>query len=402
MRLMMRAFVPRMPSTASCWLIAFFFGIWAFNAIAAQTDADIAASTEAVDGERLERSYDVASGGRWSVHRERLVFAESGGGSLADIDLVERGHGAALHAAVDPYDDSIWVGTDARLVLHFTTDGALVGGATLAGRVDAIAVALDGTCWTIGEGALVHLSVSASVLETLATPLTHDGGAQSLAIDSLRDQLWLANARGVWRIPLDRMREATLVDVEGAHSISVDPHTGDLWLLRDGELVRVDRHGTRQRAFELSADLRLEPAVLDYDVIDQAIVIRTKGIALSFPREAGIEKATPNVGGSMVMAPPFAIAPTVTLVRPPSGAATMETKPDLTLDIGARCNGERCIPPHDYMEHIELDAMIDGGPVSPGLVRKRCRRDHARRATRGRRASDRSARYGSVCAQSVA
>ena len=60
------------------------------------------------------------------------------------------------------------------------------------------------------------------------------------------------------------------------------------------------------------------------------------------------------------MAPPFAVMPSVTLIRPPSGAATMDAKPELTLQVGALCNDERCALPSDYVEHIELDAQIGG------------------------------------------
>ena len=362
MRLMMRARVVRIVSMASAALIV-VAGILVLDAIAAPpADAGPSTSTGVNAGasKRLERAYGVASGGHWSVRDDRLIFTDSVGRSLADIDLVERGYGSARHAAVDPYDYSIWVGTDARLILHFSVDGRLLAGTTLRGDAEAMAVALDKTCWVVSDGAVFQLSESAAVRETLAIPLTPGDGATSLAVDSLRDQLWLANMRGVRRVPLDRTREATMVDVTGAHSIALDPYTGELWLLTDEELVSVDRHGNRQQAFALPTELSSEAAVLDYDAVDQALIIRTKTKGLWFPHEAGIAKAMPTVGGSIVMAPPFAVMPSVTLIRPPSGAATMDAKPELTLQVGALCNGERCALPSDYVEHIELDAQIDG------------------------------------------
>ena len=353
---MMLARLPRMLSTAA-WLIT-VVGMSAFSALAASVNVETTAG--AMDGERFERGYAVAGGGQWSVRGEGLVFIDSSGRPSTDIALAKRGYGTALHAAVDPYDNSIWIGTDARLVLHFSVHGTLLGGTTLPGSVEAIAVALDKTCWIVSDGAISHLSESAAVLESFATSLRPGDGVTSLAVDSLRDQLWLANTRGVWRIPLDRAREATTADVTGAHSIALDPLTGELWLLTDDELVSVDHHGNRQQKLPVPTELSIEAAVLDYDAVNRVVIIRTNTQGLSFSREAGIAKAMPTVGGSIVMAPPLAIMPTVKLIRPPSGAATLDTKPELTLQVDALCNGERCAPPSEYVDGIELDAQIDG------------------------------------------
>ena len=180
MRLMMPARLPRMLSTPAAWLIT-VVGMLAFNALAAL--ANVETPTGASDGERFERGYAVAGGGHWSVRGERLVFTDSGGRPSAHIDLAERGYGTALHATVDPYDNSLWVGTDTRLVLHFSVDGTLLAGTTLPGNAEAIAIALDKTCWIVSDRAVFHLSESAAVLETLATSLPPGDGATSRARD---------------------------------------------------------------------------------------------------------------------------------------------------------------------------------------------------------------------------
>ena len=70
----------------------------------------------------------------------------------------------------------------------------------------------DGRCRRIGHrarpdavatqrGEVIHLSTSATVLETYATLAKDDDPMAGLAVDSLRDQFWFATPRGVWRVP---------------------------------------------------------------------------------------------------------------------------------------------------------------------------------------------------------
>jgi len=126
-----------------------------------------ASASDGVAG--ITRIAETANGGSWSLRGQRLEFADNFGEITADIDLGERGYGVGLRLAVDPYDQSAWLGTDIRLLLNFSTSGALLAGNSLTGDVDALAIALDQTPWVVSEGAVLHLSRSASVLETYAT-----------------------------------------------------------------------------------------------------------------------------------------------------------------------------------------------------------------------------------------
>ena len=95
-------------------------------------------------------------------------WAKQSGG--ANIALVEQGYGSATHIAVDPFDDSAWITTDAPLLLHFSTSGALLGGTSLHAAADALYLALDQTPWLLVRGEALHLSRSGEELERRSAP----------------------------------------------------------------------------------------------------------------------------------------------------------------------------------------------------------------------------------------
>jgi len=323
-----------------------------------------ASASDGVAG--ITRIAETANGGSWSLRGQRLEFADNFGEITADIDLGERGYGVGLRLAVDPYDQSAWLGTDIRLLLNFSTSGALLAGNSLTGDVDALAIALDQTPWVVSEGAVLHLSRSASVLETYATFAGTDVPVTGFVVDSLRDQFWLANSHRLWRIPF-RRGDATGTDiasVDEPRAIALDSRSGRLWILTKNELISVDHDGTRRRSVEVPADPHADSATLDFDDVRERLVITTAARVFGIDRDGRVNDEGPSDGAAAVIsAVPFAIVPSVALIRPPAGAATSDRTPELILQLGARCNATRCAPP-EYVGSITFDAQLDGNVAS--------------------------------------
>jgi hypothetical protein len=320
---------------------------------------------------RRPRIAETVNGGSWSLDGERLEFADKFGQSAVQIDLGERGYGIGLDFAVDPYDHSAWLGTDLRLLLHFSTDGTLLGGASLTGNVDALVIALDQTPWIVSQGAVLHLSGSARVLESYATPAKPDEALTGFAVDSLRDQLWFGTSSGLWRIPFHHSGAAgtDTVGVQEPRAIALDPRSGDLWILTKDDLVVVDHAGTPQSSVEVPADARADPARLDFDSTRERAVVRAETRVFVVGRDGQVEgeRQSAVAAAADIAAAPFAIVPTAALIRPPAGAATGDPLPELTMQLGAQCNAFRCAPA-PYVDSIALNAQLDGNAASHRVV----------------------------------
>lgn len=356
---------------AFVWLCAAIAGfpasVGCTHATATDAALPVALRASPSDGvARITRIAETADGGSWSLRGQRLEFADNFGEIAADVDLGERGYGVGLRLAVDPYNHSAWLGTDTRLLLNFSTSGALLAGTSLTGDVDALAIALDQTPWVVSEGAVLHLSRSASVLETYATFAGTDAPVTGFVVDSLRDQFWLANSHGLWRIPFRRgdVAGTGVASIDEPRAIALDSRSGRLWIMTKDELVSVDHDGTRRPPVEVPADAHADSATLDYDEVGERVVVRTAARVFGIDRDGRVNHEGPSDGAAAVISTvPFAIVPSVALIRPPAGATTSDRTPELILQLGARCNATRCAPP-EYVGSITFDAQLDGNVAS--------------------------------------
>src|SRR5882672_2272357 len=230
-----------------------------------------------------------ADGGVWATTGERLLRLSADAAVRADIDLDAEGYGRGLALAVDPFDDSAWMTTDAALLLHFDRDGSLVTGMTLAAAADALAVALDQAPWVLAGGHLLHFS---PIGASLALSGYDAAGAGSIrwAVDALRDRIWIADSHGLRRIGPAGNGLSILANVRPGpmHAMTLDPRTGDLWFIVDGSLTAIDPEGATLREFALPAMRDGEPAALYYDAVRDAIVLRTRADYTMLSRDGRI------------------------------------------------------------------------------------------------------------------
>jgi len=329
-------------------------------------DAAADAVAAAASASAAHEAAQTVGGGTWSLDGERLLFAASSEADGANIALVEHGYGAATRLAVDPFDDSAWITTDASLLLHFSTSGALLGGTSLHAVADALYVALDQTPWLLVRGEVLHLSRAGDELDRHSAPDLPGDGPIGFAVDSLRDQLWITGARTLWRIDMlgDGSGWRAVAVLDEPRATALDARSGEVWALVAGALVVIDAEGNARLRLPLPEDAR-DAAILDYDAEHAVAMVRTPSRSLRISRDGRtIAKPTTATEGTYAKPAPLRISPTLSLIRPPAGGATYERRPALALQLGAACNAAPCTLPRSYAEGIGLIAKLDGAGAS--------------------------------------
>jgi hypothetical protein len=297
-------------------------------------------------------------GGAWAISEDRVLRFASDGSTRVEVDLTHQGYGRAERLAVDPYDDSAWIGTDARLLLHISHAGEVIQGISFDEGRASFVIALDRTIWALADGRLLHRTLDGSQLDVPKQSLDH---VTHLAVDSLRRVVWVADADGVQRISLDgeAMRAVTTSPVS---ALALDLRGGNLWVAGDDTLMALDANGDLRAEIPLPAG-RSGAIALLFDDDDDTLFVKGSDSLLRVGRDGRVS-ASAAVAESMVLAipAPTRILPTIALVRPPAGGATYERFPDLTIRLAALCSDKPCDLP-DYVDRLLVSVDVDGVPA---------------------------------------
>ena len=282
-------------------------------------------------------------------------------------DLADTGYGIPLAAATDPYDDSVWIATDALLLLHFLRDGSLVHGTSIASLPAALAIGLDQSVWLATGEAVLHFGRYGERL----SPLPFDGrreDVRALAVDSLRDRLWVATAAGVTVFATDPGNARPPVEIAhgDATALVLDPRSGALLAIVDGSLVAIDGEGV-SRSLDRVLPEGERPLTLHFDADSGALVAATSEGIVEFGSDGAVVERRAVQSGSPVPAAPFRIDPWLALMRPPDGAALQNPNAEIVLRIGATCNGLPCAI-DGYLRDAHVDAMLDGVSLGESTV----------------------------------
>lgn len=328
-----------------------------------------ATQIEAINGVRiLAATHD---GGAWAMGAARLVRLSGAGAVSVDIDLVASAYGQGVSLAVDPYDDSVWVATDTRLLLHLSSDGALVQGTLLPAVADALNVAFDQNPWFLMGGELVHFSGNAVSFTGLSQDTGAAGTAAELAIDSLRGHAWIAGSRTLSRIATDRGAPGVVPEVvfDAPRAIALDVCSGELWTIVDTRLLAIDRDGTHRIVLDLPTSLQHDAVALRYDYDRASVLLQIPGRLARIAGDGRILEESPLPPGAFAASPPpLRVDPALALIRPPAGAATFDRSPDLTLRVSALCNGTPCDLQAAYARDLRILATINGVAASDAIV----------------------------------
>ncbi len=289
--------------------------------------------------------------------------------ALANVDLAGRGFGAAIMTATDAYDGSVWVATDASLLLHFARDGSLRHGTTLTAPAAALATDLDQSAWLVANRELLHFARDGTWLATRALGLGDDESVTSLVIDALRDRVWIATNHGIYRTgrSIDSgSSSATLLRGE-ATALALDPRSGVLLAIVDGFLIGFDVE-TEQRRESTQLLMQGEQALgLLYEPTEAVFIVETTAGLLRIASDGRALERLPAAASAIVWPAPFRIEPTLALVRPPDGGATTDAHGEVMLRVGASCNGTACEVPF-YVRNLRVDASLGGVSLGEPVI----------------------------------
>ncbi len=286
--------------------------------------------------------------------------------SLTSVPLVEAGYGTGVTFAVDPYDGSAWVATNARLLLHVGVDGGLLAGTTLHEVPDALAVALDQSVWLLAGGSLAHHARDGSWMETRPVPAPPESLATTIAVDSLGDRLWVVSSNAIVPIMLDPGRlppDRVTLECDTAAS-ALDARNGRLYVSCADRLLALGRDGTQIFDIGLKAFGIKSVESLVFDAASDAIVVvspegRWRVSAGGTPEKLDAIDAT-----RLADTPPFSILPMLELIRPPQGGATDDPAAELMFGVGASCAGRTCALPTGYAAGMTLSVELNGARIA--------------------------------------
>ncbi|HJU21580.1 MAG TPA: Ig-like domain-containing protein [Casimicrobiaceae bacterium] len=317
-----------------------------------------------------------SDGGAWLIAESALRSLASDGAVERAIDVADRGFGIPIQAAADPYDGSVWTTTDASLLLHFSRDGELRYGTSIANNVSNMVVDASGDVWWVAGAELIHLSRDENRLETRSLRVRADD-INALAIDVLHDRIWIAAISGVYSMPLhDSSMPVTRILERETTALALDAVSGTALAIVDSTAIAID---DALHPVWLSVS---EPALaVAYDAQERAFVVETEsafvrlvsdGRDVAHAEQTKLSGKVLRVAGErreeLRGASPLRLAPMLALVRPPSGGAVSDPRTEIILRVGASCNGTACAAMPAYLRQMRVDAWVDDASLGEAFV----------------------------------
>jgi hypothetical protein len=309
-----------------------------------------------------------SDGGTWLLAADGLWSITPEGDVELHFDSAARGLGNPERLAADAYDGSAWVATDAPLLLHVARDGTLLHGTSLAAPAAALATDLAQAAWVVTGPMLVHHAHDGSAIATRSLGLARDENAMALAIDAFHGRIWLGTTAALYYLSSDDATVPPRPVIRGEITgLTLDQLTQTTLAIADGALVAFDGTERRQDPARLLA--ANEPArAVAYNASTDAFIGETAGASVEVGSDHHLLLRASSASGSLLAGTPLRVAPTIALVRPPSGGAVADPAAEIVLGIGAECNGRACAMPSSYMLQARIDASIGGMRLGDATV----------------------------------
>lgn len=309
-----------------------------------------------------------SKGGAWVVTSTELIRFSSDGMRQLVITRESLDLKGKPVLAVDPWDDSLWLGTEKNL-LHINATGEILQKLTLLGHDSdpvVIEVGMDQSIWYLTQKSLKHYSSTGAILVEVPLKSLLEGHVRHMVLDPLNPIIWISadneDDHETESKKYDASYSHTLLklDFSGMNmtSLSVatpnlrdiafnsqngDPQNGILWALSDHKLFRYRADGT----LDVSIDLR----ALNLSSVS-GLTLSTGSENLWISHRSGVTALSKD--GSLLAslatdkkinyadATLLHVAPTLSLMSPPVSLLSNNTMPIYILSYGADCNGLPC------------------------------------------------------------
>lgn len=277
----------------------------------------------------------------------------------------------ALRIRLDPFDDTLWVAGDRRIVHLDASAAGIVAAFDAPGDIRRLRIGLDQNLWVLGKRKLWRFDRQGTLLEDRPLDAAFLGEAKYFVVDELRDTIWIAGETQVARTTASAPGAAVIVAQvpDGTTGFALDPITGRVWFGRPGAIEALSPDGTPFTRVELAPlgltglhKLRFDPASRSLWAGFSQQLARFSDAGEPVAIVAAVDYDDEAIG-----VPPFKVRPRVSLERPPENGIVDRRRPVFELQYSARCNGRDCEAPQTYFSAVELSASLNGAQIGTGF-----------------------------------
>lgn len=277
----------------------------------------------------------------------------------------------ALRIRLDPFDDSLWV-TGERRIVHFDADAVGVLDAFNApAEIRRFRIGMDQKLWVLGKRKLWRFNRRGSLLEERPLDAVLQGEARHFVVDELREAIWVAGDTQVARMSAVTTEPPVIVAQipEGTTGFALDPISGRVWVGRGTSIDGLNPDGTPFMRIDVAAlgftglhKLRFDPASRSLWAGFSQQLVRFGDTGAPVAAFAAVDFDDEAVG-----VPPFKIRPRLSLERPPENGLVNTALPLFELQYSARCNGRACDVPATFLSSLELSATLNAVEIGAGF-----------------------------------
>lgn len=304
--------------------------------------------------------------GAYVLTQKTLLKLDDNGAALYEREVA--GLGAKLANAdqvlVDPADRSIWLG-DTNTLAHLSGEGALIAAMKAPGPIRAMAIGQDRSLWLLGNKVLWQLDKSGQLLATRDLKGVREM-PKMLALDSLGSVIWVAGEKSVSRVDLAGGTEISLALPAEAKAVTLNPQSGEAWVLAGETVQAYGRDGKWLREVDLKAAGLAGAMQLAFDPATQSAWLATADKLAQLDASGvlmGVERI--DESAMAIATPAFKLAPTVVLARPASGSVGNSAQPVIAYQLDTWCNRQLCGPIASELAAASLSVALNGKPVGP-------------------------------------
>lgn len=304
----------------------------------------------------------------WSVKGSNLLHHGADGAQikttkLSYLDSALTGIDAA---AINNIDGSFWIAQGTRLVRLNKTGGVLEA-TSLSNAAFRLAADFNETLWVAANGHLFRYRNNAPVSDFILP--TNVGNPTGLAVDSVRNKVWLTGTRRV--IQFNREQPDTLQGVvtlpEDIKSFALDSDNGEAWIATTNSIY-VYATGKQQLPTIDLLPHQISAPTLSYDPLGKFMWARTSDKLLKFDRNGNLVATvlTPE-GNTGFATAAFRVTPKLTILAPSPGAIGSDPLQPIRVRYDALCSGTPCSVGNSYVNAFTLSAKLNDKGIAGGF-----------------------------------
>lgn len=196
-----------------------------------------ATNSEGLPSNRIIQLHESRDGSLW-LRTEALQLVRFRNGVFTHFGPA-KGLASEVWDVQEDADGTLWVGTESGLGTIRNERFVSVAPETIQGRVESVLQRRDGSIWAgVRSGGLFRVEGRRA---TAYAPLADVAAAGVVGLyEDAKETLWVQTHYAIWRY---RDRPRRILEVRGVLGMRAAPQSGDLWVLTNSQVYRVDAQG---------------------------------------------------------------------------------------------------------------------------------------------------------------